>query len=1576
MVFVKDNQGGEQRHRGSFLILHLGSYLEFSKTAKAESGGVWSRLLIFRLQVQIGIIKAVKAKSSGVQSRLLILGLGVGNNLSSHRFDPSVDFRMEQIPEEMSNMASNDVVRVDLPTFGMKPIDDAKVTPEQLQQLIYVWYDSVEESEVEAGPLMAQFWDLFTGHETQLLGDYGDTALDFVSRLSDFYLILATAHSSKVASTFIWHGITALLQMKGPLIQTPRPDKNLNGGHRFPLSRLIGTIVKKLAVTMSEQGSVIDTDSVISYQAQSGGGVPDGGDIPVAPVNQSTNINQLLTSPVAKSPVTPVNPLLSMPPTPASVYQGSAKSRPKHGTPQRFRNPLMTPKTVAAEKVSNFWKGSPISRLQTFRQSAPPARGQFIAAQHFDMATDDNSIGHLPKPATVAKNPFKTPPRQLAQHKVSNGPMPKAARISVGPRHIPKPGIMAKAPPPAATGTAAFWKARAMKALEATEHPETLFWRKTALEAEVTAVKAGKKANLSSQNLSKSVPSSTYVEEQEELYNFGLEFGITYIVDPGTNEHTGATPLALQHNLFDNRPKAAPAMAMYSMSYDANQGDSIRAPEDSMQAAMLQALVKMAKTEEEDNLVIGSNKHPTSFTQIGEDPKLLTLALRSFGTSSIKVEAHLSGTRLAVWLRNVSASVTNDALKDLGMPSPFTNRRALAFGAVAFGGTRFDTSFLSLCEVPQFLEREWYDFEDDPVGTIEQRARMPLTLQQWVEGSFHGISCFAGIFGAHHKKPMNRAIIQLVNMHKLDPDRFSHKWIVNTFDFLTHTYLMEHRSRIGQLLARMRLPHGLEPSPAELKHVAFMPGADGKALWKTPVEMWNLEDPTGFFQTRVVTKLNKRINGNLLRMATGQLSVPRAGGLPVNEHQQPTTTDAPKIPSFPLRPLYPKKFREILSKAKLVDTRGNNICWNFLSHGGCRINPCRHSHELPAQAIPLPIKVEILKRGGLKGEAKKTPEQAMASIKILMQSVIEDGNRVGQLNTDSPSDLDLVLASKRDNYLEDELREALKPATKGIQENLNSFKTEATRTADSIENYPAKVSDTFIRSLIDDKVQAEDCGEFPPGWLGGMVQQKLRSLTVNPLLGMDGPARCLDKKCTIEESDPVTSQCEKCWIPLHVACVDKHICAGTQMLDAAASRDRIRKAVDDTLKDSLGEAVKLFSTPPLFSDRVGFLENKLDFSYTAAISPDKFQVGEPVEVILGDKVRFSATEYGDSFHLKGHQHLRKCLAISIAAGLMHKSTSLQDVYSTAADIHEQWQSEAYAIKAALGRTQDNCRITEAEAALREFVHDLVNVNHDVDYHMLACFSPPILANSSVLILSVNTDLSWRCILFEACVSRRTIIILCYRQHATPLFFDGALPEVLNKIEAVGLLTRVHRRNWQTWLQHAEKNAVRKVSVSNLFTCHLNECMSNASVRKEKVRLLKGGLFRYGEIGMTTTIPEDSRIGASPAPDHLYEEVRPWYKVHKFHHCPLPLSCCNKSLLDSANASSQIWSDSASEDATCRLLAKIMVDIYKQLSRDTKQGTMIFMAIRISDLLLAEVRKTTDDGLAHVVAHIHLSTCMA
>lgn len=155
-------------------------------------------------------------------------------------------------------------------------------------------------------------------------------------------------------------------------------------------------------------------------------------------------------------------------------------------------------------------------------------------------------------------------------------------------------------------------------------------------------------------------------------------------------------------------------------------------------------------------------------------------------------------------------------------------------------------------------------------------------------------------------------------------------------------------------------------------------------------------NPEGWFKTELEPRIERKQERTLWRLTWDggrrERTVPQAGGSPGDKDR-----------GRGAQLLGPKLTTEEVNRGRdraPVDKNGTLLCWSNLTHQGCQLPSCQRSHEpLRGQFEQLDpaVRMQLLRRGGLRRMKQETSQTVEAKIKELRQQVAQDkGDKISK----------------------------------------------------------------------------------------------------------------------------------------------------------------------------------------------------------------------------------------------------------------------------------------------------------------------------------------------------------------------------------------------------------------------------------------------------------------------------------------------------------------------------------------------------------------------------------------------------
>ena len=230
------------------------------------------------------------------------------------------------------------------------------------------------------------------------------------------------------------------------------------------------------------------------------------------------------------------------------------------------------------------------------------------------------------------------------------------------------------------------------------------------------------------------------------------------------------------------------------------------------------------------------------------------------------------------------------------------------------------------------------------------------------------------------------ALETLSEWHCQAPHRWPLQALIDVWEELHWRFFEELKSE----LRKIKSLSGRETmSLQDLKFYALMPDERGDPPLQLP-RTFDLQNPTGWFMTEVMPRISRRQDRMLWKMTWEGAAKSRGpahsgGGNEVPVSQKAGSEDKPTLKSL----FGPKLTSEETNRAKDRAPTGKDgklLCWGFISHLGCTQANCQRAHEHlkgTFEALDPAVRMQLLRRGGLKRMRIETKESATEKIKEL-----------------------------------------------------------------------------------------------------------------------------------------------------------------------------------------------------------------------------------------------------------------------------------------------------------------------------------------------------------------------------------------------------------------------------------------------------------------------------------------------------------------------------------------------------------------------------------------------------------------
>ena len=451
-------------------------------------------------------------------------------------------------------------------------------------------------------------------------------------------------------------------------------------------------------------------------------------------------------------------------------------------------------------------------------------------------------------------------------------------------------------------------------------------------------------------------------------------------------------------------PDAAGALANATRAFRAGSYTDGEPPASDETAKALQAIAK-SLTAKEDSLAQERGK----LSSIGRLEERLVFLLRGCDTLRVTLCPGVAGKELYHALR-IAGTQARPQLRRIEFPCNIQNRHSYGFAALQLGGKTLATIpdyCLSAGDFPLTSEEDFDNFGGSPDLKLEKKGRYPNTLTSWFRAALREAWAFSCVFGEEYYAPLEKAASHLLRLGEQHGYAWTATAVYSAWEELWARFCEEARELDRRVRREMK---DESPTFARLEFFALSPGPDGQPWLQLP-GTFRLEDDTQYFCTDMLPRMQRQLSracwsgaqkrsvaapsggraaGSEIQAEArskpgrGQELTPAkphgeadgarvAGGKP--EAEKPGGRSAPEAASKLLGPsLHPREAARSLDH-RPKDAQGQYLCWDHLCHRGCnKGSACPHSHKSVPKwsGLDYSVQLQLLRRGGLKGSKAKT----------------------------------------------------------------------------------------------------------------------------------------------------------------------------------------------------------------------------------------------------------------------------------------------------------------------------------------------------------------------------------------------------------------------------------------------------------------------------------------------------------------------------------------------------------------------------------------------------------------------------
>ena len=441
------------------------------------------------------------------------------------------------------------------------------------------------------------------------------------------------------------------------------------------------------------------------------------------------------------------------------------------------------------------------------------------------------------------------------------------------------------------------------------------------------------------------------------------------------------------------------APQVYRADRKAGAGEEARPAEEPM-AQIAKAI--QHQTAELATLVRNQQEisvHPAGTVKgLGKGSEELIFLLRACGQYQVRLGEGEHGQALANAL--IAAQVgASSKLRSAGFRQKMTPRLAVGLAGGYWGV--HERHCLGAAEFVAYTDAELDAFSSESRSSKpqEQRPQNPQKLDEWIVRVKRQTDVWCLVYGEEWRGVKTHAMERLAEWHMGLPHKWPLSVVMDIWEEL-HWRFMEEMKELVRLLKKEAARESM--TLTEMRFHALLPGPDGQAWLRLP-ETFNIEKPGTWFQEEVIPRIERK-QERLLWNLTWQGGPRKGAPQPAGGDAGGTTASSQADSKPTLKSLWgPKLTAEEVSRAKErapLDRNGTLLCWGNLCKIGCEAASCQRSHEPlrgPFEALDECVRMQLLKRGGLKRMKAETKESVTAKIKELRAHISkEKGDKIAE----------------------------------------------------------------------------------------------------------------------------------------------------------------------------------------------------------------------------------------------------------------------------------------------------------------------------------------------------------------------------------------------------------------------------------------------------------------------------------------------------------------------------------------------------------------------------------------------------
>ena len=748
-------------------------------------------------------------------------------------------------------------------------------------------------------------------------------------------------------------------------------------------------------------------------------------------------------------------------------------------------------------------------------------------------------------------------------------------------------------------------------------------------------------------------------------------------------------------------------------------------------------LATLVKAQHESNTGQGG-----TVKSLGKVSEELVFLLRACGQYTVAVGENEYGANLANALLMAQAGASTK-LRNAGFRQKVTPRLAVGIAGPHWGTQ--EKHALSAADFTPCTDAELDQFAvESRTGkqVNEQRPTMPHRFEDWQQRVRRQNDIWALVYGKEWKAVREHAAELLGTWHQQAPHKWPMQVLIEVWEELHWRFVEELKAELRKIKA---LSGRESMTLQDLKFYALMPDENGVPPLCLP-RTFDLQNPDGWFHSEVLPRIERRQERVLWRMTWEGVGKNRNPGQQAGGADSSHAGGDERLSLKTL--LGPKLSPEESSKAKErapTNREGKLLCWGFITHLGCTQGNCQRAHEHlrgSFESLDPHVRMQLLKRGGLKRMKQETKETAQEKIKELRAQVAKDKDSKVKEGQDRRRDQKSG-GDKPSEKAEESRAGGVTWEAPEEMRNVDYTEQEA-EFAEMVEGPNDKIYQHIPR---DAKPRGGRQGETAPASAQELVRQAQRLAEGSVLKALE--------------------------------------CASDDLYAWAATR--VANNPEVGLQELLEEMTQ-YGLGDLAAEAAKILEDRGDAKVGSA---RQCQIGEvhwngdgPGKALVTiDSNSWGLYDYQENVEMtvelagllgvvQPEVEKRQCVTKVLAAGYLFTETgklpAMAEVEHQAQEYRLEQARQAHEAEQIMGHAE--AKVTPIEQELRMYTHDILKAHHDKDYRATAVFNVEHYVNRRLVVLRVNYqgDVVPEVILgTQWKVGQPTVWALVHRAHAAP-----------------------------------------------------------------------------------------------------------------------------------------------------------------------------------------------------------------